>query len=207
MKSPKITAVVVSYVTVALGLFWVHSAWAAQLGFHICILIMLIIAKPPIPIDKLFKPGNHQLLLIGCAVLAASSGMALYLFWPMLGNTPKLSGYLASLRLTSITLPAYMIYFVLVNPWLEEYFWRGFLGSPSKNIIPTDLSFAGYHLLVIFRTISVAWLFPIFVSLTLVSWLWRQVSRLSDGLLIASISHLTADLSVMTFVYLLISKG
>ena len=204
MKSLKILAVLVSYVTVALGIFWAHSAWAAQLAFHFWILTVLLIARFPIPIRSLFNLGHNWPLLIGCAALAGSSGALLFLFWPMLGNTAKLIGYLSALRLTSIALPAYMIYFVLVNPWVEEYFWRGFLGSASKGITVTDLCFAGYHFLTLFTTIGSIWLIPILISLTLASWLWRQASRRSGGLLIASISHVFADLSVMVCVYLLV---
>ena len=46
----------------------------------------------------------------------------------------------------------------VANPWLEQRFWRGLLGSPSIWPRATDGWFAGYHLLVIVTAVAWYWL-------------------------------------------------
>ena len=43
----------------------------------------------------------------------------------------------------------FIAYFSLVNPFIEEYFWRGVLGSNTKKFYIGDLVYAGYHALVL----------------------------------------------------------
>ncbi|HEX5808782.1 MAG TPA: hypothetical protein VFY25_08970, partial [Anaerolineales bacterium] len=45
--------------------------------------------------------------------------------------------HVQALRLTSSTWPVFITYFVLVNPLIEEYFWRGYLGSPTMGFYPS----------------------------------------------------------------------
>jgi hypothetical protein len=207
MKSIKAVAPLVPYVAILIGLFWAHCAWVALLGFHAGMLAILRIERPATPIARLFHPGNNLPMSAACMILGGSSGVLLYFLWPFLGDLQSLPAYLASLGLTSATWPAFIAYFSLINPWLEEYFWRGYLGSPSKSLTWIDLFFAGYHLLVLYRIISLGWLLLVAIVLTLSAWLWRQTVRASGGLLIACLSHLAADLAVLLVAYSLSTKG
>jgi hypothetical protein len=202
MKSLKPIAPMMAYVTVAIGLFWVHSAWVALLGFQAGLLLILLIEKPRIPIVTLFK-GVHFITLLGCMILCVSSGLTLFFAWSYLDIAPNLSDDLASIGLTSATWPGFITYFVLVNPWIEEYFWRGYLNDTSHIPAPVDFSFAGYHLLILYGKTSWTWMAISFLVLAAVAWLWRRVSRKNNGLLIASLSHMTADFSILMAVYLM----
>lgn len=194
-------APLMAYATVAFGLFWVHSAWAALLGFHAGLLLILLIDKPRIPLSVLFK-GLHFPTLIGCIILCVSSGLTLFFAWSHLDISPNLSADLASIGLTSVAWPGFIAYFALVNPWIEEYFWRGYLDNPSRLPAPVDFAFAGFHLPILYGKTSWAWMAIAFLALAAVAWLWRQVSRKNNGLLIASLSHMAADFSILTAVYL-----
>ncbi len=207
MKSLKAVAPLIPYIAILVGLSWAQRAWVALLGFHAGMLVILWIERPAIPIGRLFHLGNNLPMLAACVILGGSGGALLYFLWPFLGNLQSLPAYLASLGLTSATWPAFIAYFSLVNPWLEEYFWRGYLGSPSKSLTRIDLFFAGYHLLVLYRIIGMGWLVLTAVVLTLAAWLWRQTVRASGGLLIACLSHLAADCSVLLVAYSLSTKG
>ncbi len=190
----------VAYISVAIGLFWAHSAWVALLGFHAGLLLILCIEKPHIPLIGLFK-SRHFPTLLGCVVLCVSSGLILFFARSYLNISPNLSVDLASLGLTSAAWPGFITYFALVNPWIEEYFWRGYLNDPSRLPAPVDFAFAGYHLLILYGKTSWPWIAISFLVLAAVAWLWRQVSRKTRGLLIASLSHMAADLSILFAVY------
>lgn len=190
----------VAYLSVAIGLFWAHSAWAALLGFHASLLLILFIEKPHIPLISLFK-GCHFSTLLGCVSLSVSSGLTLFFARSYLDISPNLSTDLASIGLTSAAWPGFIAYFALVNPWIEEYFWRGTLNNPSRLPAPVDFAYAGYHLLILYGKTSWPWIAFSFLVLAAVAWLWRQVSRKTRGLLIASLSHMAADLSILLAVY------
>ena len=207
MKSVRAVAPLAPYLAILIGLFWARRAWVALLGFHAGMLAVLWIERPAIPVAKLFQKEDNLAVLAACVIAGGGSGVLLYFLWPFLGNARSLPTYLASLGLTPAAWPVFLAYFCLVNPWLEEYFWRGYLDSPSKSIAGVDLFFAGYHLLVLYGILSLGWLLLTAVVLTLTAWLWRQTVRASGGLLIASLSHFAADLSVLLVAYSLSTKG
>jgi hypothetical protein len=98
-------------------------------------------------------------------------------------------------------------YYVLLNPFLEEYYWRGFLGSSAKRPVLNDFLFAGYHLIVLARTLDLIWLVVVFLCLCGAAWFWRQISRITGGLLAAYISHMAADITVILSIYFLTSTA
>jgi hypothetical protein len=94
-----------------------------------------------------------------------------------------------------------IVYFSLVNPFVEEYFWRGVLGSNSKKLHIGDVVFAGYHALILWgRVYPLSILFAVII-LTSAGWLWRQFSREDDGLLAAVLGHMVADFSILMVIY------
>jgi hypothetical protein len=90
----------------------------------------------------------------------------------------------------------------VVNPFIEEYFWRAQFGSETKGFYMGDVLYACYHGLVLVG--RAPWLVIILalISLTFVGWLWRQIVREEEGLLIPVTCHMAADFSVMTSVYM-----
>ena len=94
----------------------------------------------------------------------------------------------------------------MVNPWIEEYYWRGYLGSNTKKIILNDLLYSGYHLVVLAGKVEIVWLIVIFFALAVVAWFWRQTNRWSQGMLPSTASHLAADITVMLTIYFLIVR-
>ncbi len=197
----KSLAPLMAYVTVAAGLFWARSAWGALLGFHIGLLSILLLERP-LPFGTLFR-GFHPALLIGCLLLGAGGGLVLYAAWPIYSIPAALPANLTSIGLSRAAWPGFIAYFALVNPWIEEYFWRGYLGNPSSKILPVDFYFAGYHLLILFGRTNWAWMLVSLFTLAGVAWLWRQVYRKTGGLLIPLLAHMAADFSILTAVYLM----
>jgi hypothetical protein len=191
---------ILAYLTIWAGLFWLHSTWAALLGFHAVIIILLLIHKPNIPIALLFKGKNIKWIVLS-VFLCGSSGIILYFLWPIFEIANDLPAQLQSLGLASFTWPAFIAYFSLVNPLIEEYFWRGFLGSNSKNLYISDPAYAGYHALVLWGKVHPFSILFAVILLTIIGWSWRQIAREEHGLFAPVLGHMAADFSITLCVY------
>jgi membrane protease YdiL (CAAX protease family) len=192
----KVLAPLMAYAAIVIGLFWMRSAWGTLLGFHVVLVGSLLIAKPNIPIASLFKSSQIKWVALSI-LLCGSSGILLYLLWPHLGIADDLPAQLETIRLTSSTWPGFIAYFALVNPFIEEYFWRGYLGSMSKKFSIYDAIYSGYHALVLIGKVHVASILLAFIILTFAGWFWRQATRADNGLLAAVLGHMAGDLSIL----------
>jgi membrane protease YdiL (CAAX protease family) len=243
---------ILANLTLWAGLFWLHSTWAALLGFHAVIIISLLIHRPNIhhqinsflnlpvvviaraffpkqslpergdcfvprsdgavgsvektilrnhvPVALLFKSKNIKWIILNL-LLCGSSGIILYFLWPILGIANDLPAQLQSLGLTSFTWPIFIAYFSLINPLIEEYFWRGFLGSDSKNLYISDPVYAGYHALVLWGKVHPFSIVFAVMLLTLIGWSWRQIAREDGGLFAPVLGHMAADFSITLCAY------
>jgi membrane protease YdiL (CAAX protease family) len=186
----------VPYIAVLLGLYVFKNAWLTLALYHAGIILILAHEKQLGHIHTLFKGGTIPMgiLLSGFGLIA---GLLFYFLWPTLGLQETLSNNMTSFQLTGISFYAWTLYFFLVNPFFEEIFWRGYLGSEKKWPVLNDFLFAGYHVLVLLFFIPLLWTIIAFVALSITSWFWRLVQNRYGGLLLPTISHLAGDLSVM----------
>lgn len=192
---------ILPYLAVAIGVFWFHHALAALLGFHIAIVLSVLLARSQVPVHILFKSKNMCWTILNI-LLCGSSGISLYFLWSYFGVTEDLSGTVASFGLSSSTWLIFISYFVLVNPFFEEYFWRAYLGSPSRRLHPSDVLYAGFHGLILLGKMQpLAILFSLIV-LTLAGWFWRQLARVDRGLLAPVLGHMAADFTILMAIYL-----
>ena len=190
------------YLAVGLGLFAFHNVWVAILAYHAGVATVVLLAKLVVPFQTFLKSTDYKLLLLSAAI-GAGGGILLYLLWPLLSVPPDINTYLRSIGLTGTAWPYFIVYYILVNPILEEYYWRGLLGSSAKRPVMNDLLFAGYHLVVLSGKIGVPWLVVVLLAICGAAWYWRQISRLTEGLLAATISHMVADITVILTIYFL----
>lgn len=201
LKLPaRIGAPLLPYIVIGIGLFVLHNAWIAILGYHLCMVVILLCTGGKIYFKQINRPRNYY-ILIATAAPGLAGGLLLYLMWPLLAIPETIGPYLENIGLTKAVWPYFIAYFILINPWIEEYYWRGYLGSNLKRIILNDLLFAGYHILVLIGKINIIWLIAVFVVLSLAAWLWRHANKLNKGLLTSIVSHTTADISVILAIY------
>lgn len=198
-------APILVYLTIGAGLFIFHNAWITLLGFHAAIIVSLLIARPKILIVVLFKSRNIGWIVLNI-LLCGSSGVVLYYFRSCFGIVADLPTQTTSLGLNASTWPRFMLYFVLVNPLLEEYFWRGYLGDKTKSLHSSDFVYAGYHALILISQTSVFTVVFAVITLTLTGWFWRQIARRDNGDLLAPVlGHMAADCTILMAVYKMVA--
>ena len=201
----QIVSPIVPYVTIGIGLLVFHNAWLAILGYHAGMAAVILLSGKGFAIKQTFQ-GRGYLVPLLSALAGLGGGFALYLLWPLLSLPADLNTYARSLGLNGATWPAFLVYFIAINPLIEEYYWRGYLGSDARLVTFNDLLFSGYHLIVLSGHMQAILLIAAFVSLTGVAWFWRQVNRVNGGLLASIVSHLAADTVIMLTIYSVSTK-
>ncbi len=189
------------YFAVWMGLFIFKNAWAALLGFHLAILITLAFFRPGLSLNILFK-NNHPRWIFTSVFLCGASGIGLYFFWDLFHVSSNPPEALNVIGFNPFSWMTFIAYFSLVNPLVEEYFWRGFLGSPSRSPYIGDFIFAGYHLLILWKIVPALSMLVALIFLSTAGWLWRQIHREGEGLLAPVLGHIAADFSILACAYL-----
>jgi hypothetical protein len=196
---------VLPYLAVAIGLFWIRHGFLALVGFHVAIVLAVWLGRSQVPLNILLKSKDIRWVLAS-TLLCGSSGVSLYYLWPYLDFVSDLSAQIERYRLTSATWPFFIAYFTLVNPLVEEYYWRGFLGSTTRNLYPSDFLYAGFHALILWGKVEPAWMFYCLAVLVLAGWFWRQLARVDGGLLAPVLGHMAADFTILMAIYRISSQ-
>ena len=199
MKS-KWFAPILPYLAVWVGFFIFNNAWATLVGFHLAILLTLVWLRPTLRIDTLFKTTRLKNVFLSIFVCFAG-GFGLYLLWDFLVIANDLPEQLARLNLNSSTWMGFIAYFSLVNPFVEEYFWRGVLGYSAKRLYIGDLVYAGYHVMVVWNKVPAYSIMIMLLVLVFAGWFWRQIYRWDGGLLAPVLGHMVADFTILMTVY------
>jgi membrane protease YdiL (CAAX protease family) len=191
---------VLPYLAVIAGMFWFRNAWIGLLGFHLGIVVSVLLARSHMPVGVLFQGSNLRWSILSILV-CGSSGLSLYFYWSSIGVVSDLPARLEAFGLNRSTWPAFISYFVLVNPLMEEYFWRGYLGSPTQGLYGSDFLYAGFHAFILIDHIKAASIFYSLIILIVAGWFWRQLARLDHGLLAPVLGHMAADLMILLVIY------
>lgn len=193
-------APLLAYLAVAVGMLHFQNAWGALIAFHATIIASLLIARPNIPIRTLFTNHNFKWIPFSI-VLCGSSGLTLYFLWNNFGLAADLPAQMQALGLSQANWIPFIAYFVLVNPWVEEYFWRGYLGNDTTKLYVSDFLYSGFHGLILINKVQTASILFGLIVLIGAGWLWRQIARRDGGLLAPVLGHMAADLTIALVVY------
>jgi membrane protease YdiL (CAAX protease family) len=191
------------YVGVLIGLVVVGSGWIAMLIYHLGVCLVFAAAWGRPSFGSLFRGWKSATGLWALPVFALA-GLLIVVLWPVIrlegGN---LASTLASLGLENSTWWLFMIAYCLVNPWLEEWFWRGHAVAVMRRPGYSDILYAGYHTLVLVFFIKAPWVALAFVVLAGAGFVWRWMARKCGGLLLPALTHFVADVSVMIAAHVL----
>lgn len=187
------------YVAIILGLGYFRNAWCAILLYHVGIILVISVDGHWDLIADLFH-GWRFLPAVGAVVLGGGGGVVLNMLWPWIGLEPV--DALESLGLKNGSWLAFAVYFCLVNPCLEEIYWRGHLARESTRPSLEDGVFAGYHLLLLAYFVTWPWALLSCVVLFGAAWLWRRLAQIDRALLLPLISHVVANTSIIVVLHL-----
>jgi membrane protease YdiL (CAAX protease family) len=179
------------------GLFLLRSGWAAMLCYHAAILAVLGLTGGGARASAALRGWRRSLggpMLVVCL----ASGAALALLWPWIRRDgTDLGDVLAGLGLEGLAWVAFIAYYTIVNPWLEELFWRGWYPDQVRRGVVADVLFAGYHVFVLLHFVGLAWALVAFGALATTAAAWRWIARQTGGLAIPCVTHLAADASII----------
>lgn len=195
---------ILPYMAVWAGLFMFKNAWAALLGFHATILLVIVLQRPQHSFSIFFQNANKKLFFF-TVWLCSLSGLSLYILRNFLGIASDLRAQLADLGLHDNIWIWFISYFSIINPLLEEYFWRAMLGSDTRSFYLGDLIYAGYHVMVVWNKTSPMSIALVILALTFIGWFWRQLYRKDGSLLTPVISHAVADLSILLAAFFMVN--
>lgn len=195
-----IAGLLMPYLTVWLGLYVFNSGWIAIFSYHAGIILLITLARAWPGLDR-FRPTSPVWKTILFGLTGLNAGAALYFLWPLLHVSSRLPGALTEWGLTPRSWPVFIIYSALVNPWLEESFWRGWLGSAARYPVLHDIVFAGFHLVILAPFFPIFWLAVAFIVLAGSGWMWRQVMRANQSMLASTVFHMAADVSILIAVW------
>ncbi len=116
---------------------------------------------------------------------------------------------LALIGVTKLTYPFVALAIVLINPFIEEYFWRGFVFRGYHKYYPkiaylTGILFALHHVIMLDTWFN-WWQFTIIaVALALVGVLFNWIYVKTESIYTAWFMHMLADLIIVTIGFFMV---
>lgn len=190
----------IPYIAVLIGLPVLKNGWLTILLFHAGIIAVLFLCRPHIQFH--FQARNKLLLAAGI-VFTAMAGVVVFFSWGFVSKAPGiLKKMVYTFRLYNWSSIVFIIYFSLVNPLLEELYWRILL-NPKKHGFIIDILYSLYHVLILVYFIKWYFCIPAAIILAIAGMIWRIIhNKYKDDLTIV-ISHAIADLSIILALYFL----
>lgn len=196
--------IVSPYLAVLLGVFLLKNGFLAVLLYHLILLLCIVGVSGLQTFGRLAKGWNRTLGPVMC-LAGLVPGAVILLFWPLARQEQAdLAKMLALLNLDDRWFIAFAAYACLLNPILEESFWRGAFNNPSLLPAPVDALFSGYHALVVIPVLKAPYVVLLFLAMLTVGWLLRTLARLTGGLLIPLLTHTIADIAILCAIWKLI---
>jgi membrane protease YdiL (CAAX protease family) len=202
--SLKSVCVAVPYAAVIIGLYILKNAWITIGLYHIPIALFLIGGDRKGLLKKIRTGSNCKIAAVSI-ILAAMIFPIIFFCWRYMQlESVHLNTALADFGLHGASWFFFMIYFSIIQPFLEELYWRGYLQSNHRYFSWADFAFAGYHMLVLGLFIKPAWLVIAFIVLTGAARVWRYIAYKLQGLAVPLLSHVAADISIVAVTNILI---
>lgn len=193
----KIAGVMSPYLAVILGVFVFKNGIFAVLLYHL-ILLICIVGLNRSKTVKLLISGFHRHIGPLICLGGLLPGAVIFFLWPYAKQqTVDIAQLMESVNLSSISFAVFALYSCLVNPFLEESFWRGCFKPKSWLPGPIDVLFAGYHAVVMIPVVKPIFVILSFLALAFVGWIFRIIYRFTGGLAIPLLTHIVADIAIL----------
>ncbi len=209
----RICGVCIPYAAVGIGLYVFGSAWIAVGLYYGGVIIYIaatghkdLMAGLPAWAGNLrILRGWDRRLMMASSGIFVLGGVAVFFLWPFAVRADvDLARFLESMGVGGRRFAVFAVVFCLLNPFVEEVFWRGCLEDNRRRVSWIDAAFAGYHVPVLLMVMNVGMSAAAFAILCTASWYLRRLRHKSGGLGIGWTAHFFADASIMTAVWVLL---
>ncbi|MEC5125652.1 CPBP family glutamic-type intramembrane protease [Verrucomicrobiales bacterium BCK34] len=187
------------FAAMALGMLLLKSGWAALLLYHAVIVAALVVNRERVSLSALLKGFSVWPFLLMLVIAAG-----LYFGLSAYSVSRGFVGEKVSILAGSCG-PLFVVYLLLVNPPLEELFWRGLFASRSKFPSLGDFLFGCFHFPILLLFLSPVKLPVGILVIAIGGWGWRQMRNHHGGLLLPWVGHFLADLTLVAVVLRLLS--
>lgn len=175
------------FLAMGTGILFFQSGWIALLLYHLLIVIALVVNRERIFFRKLFEGFSLFALLI---MVVIATGLYFAITEYAIAN--EFTGSKVE-RLVGSCGILFCVYLLVVNPVLEELFWRELFASKSKWPTPGDFLFGCFHSLILFLFLPLPGVILVVFTISLVGYGWRRLRWRHSGLLLPWLGHLLAD--------------
>lgn len=201
------------------GFYLLHSYWIAAISYAliVCTLPSFLLAKRVQELSGSLSldlvPSSRRFSRRMGAVAVLSMG-GMLVGWTILSRLmidwPHLPSQLAAVNChQGFWFWIFVIYFIVVNPIAEEYFWRGIVYNTLKHLwgIPLAVAiscilFGGWHWVIIQHFFAQPWQIPLTLMIMLggiiFTWAYERTNSLLEPILIHSLG---ADLPIMIILW------
>lgn len=187
---------------VALCMLVREDAWLAMMGFHLWMLAALLVHRRSIDWRRFFAWPSGRLFvahLVAASLLTTALSVAVYAYANRhSGYGDFLDKHLTLHAVYPATRLLFALQLCLLNPLLEELFWRGLFFCDRKRPAATDLCYAAFHFyaLLPFMTAPLAAIGTL--GLVGFGYFLRQLARCQDrSLILPLVWHVLGDLAVV----------
>lgn len=192
------------------GLYTMHSATWAYVFYHGICLLPIIIWGRDLWTPSLKRPQKmHCLALLAASVVFSCVAVFTYEFFgPRLLSDRSVLALLRDLGYSRGVFIGLGVYTIIVNPLIEEIFWRGivlnqldrFRNPPFKHfgIICSSLAYAAFHYLIFRMVLFPGWAEVATLLLAIYGGLLAVIYRRSGSILTTALAHgLLTDTAVI----------
>ena len=188
------------YLAVLLGLFYFKNAFVSILLYHVLLLSCIIAINGTKAIQLLISGFDRKLAFLCLGGLLPT--IVILMVWPIAKvESVDIADLFELVGLSKIAFCIFTLYACLVNPFLEESFWRGCFQPTLKRPAFIDLLFGGYHAIIVIPALKLPFVILTFALLACVSWIFRNIYRLAGGLAIPLVIHIIADIAILAAVW------
>jgi membrane protease YdiL (CAAX protease family) len=194
------------YAAVGIGVYLFKSANTALFIYYPGI-ILFVWTTQRLELTRSLARGWNWGYGAALSILFALGGVVVFLLWPYAAREGiDLATVLAEYGLAGAKGLAFACVAVLLNPCLEELFWRGcFFDSVNRPSV-IDIAFGGYHGMVLLLVLQWWAAVSVVLMLSAASWVLRYAKHHCGGLAVPCVAHAAADLSIVLSVWLLVQR-
>jgi len=185
------------YLPLVAGLLLLDNAWVATFGFHGAILLTLFVHRARWSPGVLLRGGGWAWLPLFTLLTLAGGAVLVWIAGGYPGYDRHLSAAIRGLGVPESALIPLAVYICLVNPVLEEAFWRGLFFEGHRRLVLADVAYGGIHVIILMPFMYAHQAVIGAVFLVGLGYVWRRLVLWRKGNALSLAWHVVADMTIL----------